>query len=161
MNTSAKLQIYAKAHCLPMRSVPFCRAAQFCFKTFIFIQTTFRNLCSRFRSISYVSTICDLRFHTGKKWQEKVFLRCFRKQDLFFFCLRSFSISFSCYICRHECPVLATPIEIIENNKEHVVINKPPSIPCHPTGRYRFNTLPFILKYENKIFNVHSKYLGI
>lgn len=59
---------------------------------------------------------------------------------------------------RHECPVLATPIEIIENNKEHVVINKPPSIPCHPTGRYRFNTLPFILKYENKIFNVHTVY---
>lgn len=59
---------------------------------------------------------------------------------------------------RHECPVLATPIEIIANNFEHLVVNKPPSIPCHPTGRYRFNTLPFILKYENKIFNVHTVY---
>lgn len=59
---------------------------------------------------------------------------------------------------RHECPVLANPIDVIEDSKEHLVINKPPSIPCHPTGRYRFNTLPFILKYENRIFNVHTAY---
>lgn len=59
---------------------------------------------------------------------------------------------------RHESPVLSNPVEVIEDTKEHIVINKPPSIPCHPTGRYRFNTLPFILKYENRIFNVHTVY---
>lgn len=59
---------------------------------------------------------------------------------------------------RHESPVLSNNVEVIEENKEHIVVNKPPSVPCYPTGRYRYNTLPFILKYENKVFNVHTVY---
>lgn len=52
---------------------------------------------------------------------------------------------------RHEIPVLASPIQIIHQCDKLVVINKPPSIPVHPCGRYRHNTLAFILAKEHGI----------
>lgn len=47
---------------------------------------------------------------------------------------------------RHESAVLSTPIHIAENEKGFVVVSKPPSLPIHPCGTYRRNSLQFILK---------------
>lgn len=49
---------------------------------------------------------------------------------------------------RHEVPVSNAPITIIESNDDFLVINKPSSIPVHPCGRYRHNTVAFILAKE-------------
>lgn len=49
---------------------------------------------------------------------------------------------------RHELPVLSTPIKIIHQDKETLVIDKPPSIPIHPCGRYRHNSVVNILRKE-------------
>ncbi|KAH9488052.1 RNA pseudouridylate synthase domain containing protein 2 [Bulinus truncatus] len=59
---------------------------------------------------------------------------------------------------RHENPVTAAPIEIIENNDQMVVINKPSSIPCHPCGRYRFNSVVFILGKDLGLTNLRNIY---
>ncbi|XP_002065047.2 RNA pseudouridylate synthase domain-containing protein 2 [Drosophila willistoni] len=49
---------------------------------------------------------------------------------------------------RHEVPVTAQPIRIIHMDEDIVVVNKPASIPVHPCGRYRHNTVVFILAKE-------------
>jgi len=49
---------------------------------------------------------------------------------------------------RHEVPVTNDKIDIIHIDKDIVVINKPPSIPVHPCGRYRHNTIIFVLAKE-------------
>lgn len=49
---------------------------------------------------------------------------------------------------RHELAVLATPIDIIYRDKHTLVVNKPPSIPIHPCGRYRHNSVLNILRKE-------------
>lgn len=49
---------------------------------------------------------------------------------------------------RHEVPVTSDTIDIIHVDEDIVVINKPPSIPVHPCGRYRHNTIIFILAKE-------------
>eukprot|EP00112_Aurelia_sp_Birch-Aquarium-sp1_P002989 Seg13338.1 transcript_id=Seg13338.1/GoldUCD/mRNA.D3Y31 product="RNA pseudouridylate synthase domain-containing protein 2" protein_id=Seg13338.1/GoldUCD/D3Y31 len=59
-------------------------------------------------------------------------------------------------IHRHEPPVVDSPIEFVENNDEIVVINKPPSIPVHPCGRYRHNTIVFILGRDYELTNLHT-----
>ena len=43
---------------------------------------------------------------------------------------------------RHEPPVVAGPITIVAEDKERglLVVEKPGSMPVHPTGRYNFNT---------------------
>lgn len=51
-------------------------------------------------------------------------------------------------IHRHEVPVSKSIIEIIHLDKDIVVINKPASIPVHPCGRYRHNTIIFLLAKE-------------
>ncbi|BFZ12875.1 hypothetical protein BsWGS_15914 [Bradybaena similaris] len=66
------------------------------------------------------------------------------------------------YIChrthRHENPVTAAPLEVIENNDDILVINKPSSIPCHPCGRYRFNSVAFILGKEMGLTSLRGIY---
>lgn len=57
---------------------------------------------------------------------------------------------------RHENPVVGTPLEIIANDEDVIVINKPASIPCHPCGRYRFNSIAFILGKEYGYPNLRS-----
>ena len=59
-------------------------------------------------------------------------------------------------IHRHEPPVVDSPIEFVENNDEIVVINKPSSIPVHPCGRYRHNTIVFILGRDYELTNLHT-----
>jgi len=57
---------------------------------------------------------------------------------------------------RHEVPVTGDPIEIIHLDKDVVVINKPASIPVHPCGRYRHNTIVFILAKEYNLKNLRT-----
>ncbi|KAI9596770.1 pseudouridine synthase [Syncephalis fuscata] len=47
---------------------------------------------------------------------------------------------------RHEPPVTDEPVTIIEQTEDLWVINKPASIPVHPTGRYQHNTVLGILE---------------
>ncbi|KAK3920338.1 RNA pseudouridylate synthase domain-containing protein 2 [Frankliniella fusca] len=57
---------------------------------------------------------------------------------------------------RHEVPVVASPIEVVHIDKDVVVINKPASIPVHPCGRYRHNTIVFILAKEYNLKNLRT-----
>ncbi|KAK9463034.1 pseudouridine synthase [Lipomyces oligophaga] len=49
---------------------------------------------------------------------------------------------------KHEPAVPDRPIEIIFQNEEIVVIDKPSGVPVHPVGRYRYNTVTEIMKHE-------------
>jgi tRNA pseudouridine synthase 9 len=49
---------------------------------------------------------------------------------------------------RHEPPVTAQEIKVLHRNEGLLVIDKPASIPAHPSGRYRFNTIVEILRNE-------------
>lgn len=57
---------------------------------------------------------------------------------------------------RHEVPVVNSPIEIVHIDRDVVVINKPASIPVHPCGRYRHNTIVFILAKEYNLKNLRT-----
>ena len=50
---------------------------------------------------------------------------------------------------RHEVPVTSQKIRLIHLDDDLVVVDKPASIPVHPCGRYRHNTVVFILGKEN------------
>jgi RluA family pseudouridine synthase len=52
---------------------------------------------------------------------------------------------------KHEPPVTAEPFEVIEETEEYIVINKPASIPVHPSGIYCHNTVVQIMKREMEI----------
>lgn len=59
---------------------------------------------------------------------------------------------------RHESAVMSVPIEIALDEDGYVVVSKPPSIPIHPCGTYRRNSLLFILKAfynTGKLLAVH------
>ncbi|CAM1501170.1 Fc.00g103320.m01.CDS01 [Cosmosporella sp. VM-42] len=47
---------------------------------------------------------------------------------------------------RHEPPVSADPVEIIHEDEDMIVINKPAGVPVHPAGRYKFNSVIEIMK---------------
>ncbi|XP_033235913.1 RNA pseudouridylate synthase domain-containing protein 2-like isoform X2 [Drosophila pseudoobscura] len=57
---------------------------------------------------------------------------------------------------RHEVPVTCQPIKIVHMNEDLVVVNKPASIPVHPCGRYRHNTVVFILAKEFNLKNLRT-----
>ncbi|KAJ8353592.1 hypothetical protein SKAU_G00211590 [Synaphobranchus kaupii] len=57
---------------------------------------------------------------------------------------------------RHEPPVTAHPLEILEDNGEVVVVDKPASLPVHPCGRFRHNTVIFILGKERGMCGLHT-----
>ena len=59
---------------------------------------------------------------------------------------------------RHELPVIHQPIEIIEDTPELLVVNKPSSLPIHPCGRYRYNTLIYILAKEHGYRTLRTTY---
>uniref|UniRef100_A0A0N5AX05 Pseudouridine synthase n=1 Tax=Syphacia muris TaxID=451379 RepID=A0A0N5AX05_9BILA len=55
------------------------------------------------------------------------------------------------HLChRHEHPILDLPIKIVEETKDLLVINKPPSMPVHACGRYKLNTVIGLLLTEYK-----------
>ncbi|KAJ2857762.1 DRAP deaminase, partial [Coemansia asiatica] len=54
------------------------------------------------------------------------------------------------YIHRHEPPVTLQPLGIVENIKDGLLlVDKPGSIPVHPTGRYNFNSVIKILQIKH------------
>ncbi|KAJ1822797.1 DRAP deaminase [Coemansia sp. RSA 2599] len=54
------------------------------------------------------------------------------------------------YIHRHEPPVTVKPLGIVENVKDGLLlVDKPGSIPVHPTGRYNYNSVTKILKIKH------------
>ncbi|XP_028578587.2 pseudouridylate synthase RPUSD2 [Podarcis muralis] len=57
---------------------------------------------------------------------------------------------------RHEPPVTAQAIEFLEENDEVVVVDKPSSLPVHPCGRFRHNTVIFILGKEHNLKELHT-----
>ncbi|NXF10144.1 RUSD2 protein, partial [Smithornis capensis] len=57
---------------------------------------------------------------------------------------------------RHEPPVTAQPIRILAEDEEVVVVDKPSSLPVHPCGRYRHNTVIFILGKEHGLPELHT-----
>ncbi|XP_036318482.1 RNA pseudouridylate synthase domain-containing protein 2-like [Rhagoletis pomonella] len=57
---------------------------------------------------------------------------------------------------RHEVPVTDQHISIVHMDEDIVVINKPASIPVHPCGRYRHNTVVFILAKEFNLKNLRT-----
>lgn len=57
---------------------------------------------------------------------------------------------------RHEPPVTAQAIEFLEENEEVVVVDKPSSLPVHPCGRFRHNTIIFILGKEHNLKELHT-----
>ncbi|XP_034530555.1 RNA pseudouridylate synthase domain-containing protein 2 [Notolabrus celidotus] len=57
---------------------------------------------------------------------------------------------------RHEPPVVGTPLEVLVDDGEVLVVDKPASIPVHPCGRFRHNTVIFILGKELGISELHT-----
>ena len=49
---------------------------------------------------------------------------------------------------RHEPPVTSKPIGIVFEDENLLVIDKPSSIPVHPTGRFRFNTITKMIQRD-------------
>jgi tRNA pseudouridine synthase 8/2,5-diamino-6-(5-phospho-D-ribitylamino)-pyrimidin-4(3H)-one deaminase len=49
---------------------------------------------------------------------------------------------------RHEPPVFDSPIKILFEDSSIVAINKPYSIPVHPTGKFWFNTVESMMEFE-------------
>jgi tRNA pseudouridine synthase 9 len=53
---------------------------------------------------------------------------------------------------RHEPPVFGELVLVGESD-DIVAISKPPSLPMHPCGAYRHNSLEYILKREHLVAN--------
>ncbi|KAK3846957.1 MAG: RNA pseudouridylate synthase domain-containing protein 2-like protein [Linnemannia gamsii] len=51
-------------------------------------------------------------------------------------------------IHRHEPPVANLPVRVVRNVDGVIIVDKPSSIPVHPSGRYRHNTVLHILMTE-------------
>lgn len=52
---------------------------------------------------------------------------------------------------RHEPCVTAQPPVVLYQDEQMVVIDKPASIPVHPTGRFRYNTIVSIMKRDYQL----------
>ncbi|CAM9779581.1 unnamed protein product [Lampetra planeri] len=57
---------------------------------------------------------------------------------------------------RHEPPVAAGPVTLLAQTDELVVVDKPSSMPVHPCGRYRHNTVIFVLGKEHGLAPLHT-----
>ena len=60
-------------------------------------------------------------------------------------------------ITRKELPVYKTQIQVIFENEDLLVINKPPSIPIHGCGGYYYNTIINIVEFELNCPNIHGQ----
>ncbi|KAI8718022.1 hypothetical protein NCS52_00879900 [Fusarium sp. LHS14.1] len=49
---------------------------------------------------------------------------------------------------RHEPPVTEDPLQVIHEDEDMIVINKPAGVPVHPAGRYNYNSVIEIMKSE-------------
>jgi len=59
---------------------------------------------------------------------------------------------------RHEMPVADIGVDILVDNADVLVVNKPSSMPVHPCGRYRHNSLIYILAKEYGYVNLRGKH---
>jgi RluA family pseudouridine synthase len=59
-------------------------------------------------------------------------------------------------IHRHELPVVSGRMRIVHQCADWVVVDKPASVPVHPCGRYRHNTVLFILAKEDGLPGLHT-----
>ncbi|CAG8446670.1 8220_t:CDS:2 [Funneliformis caledonium] len=59
-------------------------------------------------------------------------------------------------IHRHEPPITAAQIKIISTENDLIVIDKPGSVPVHPSGRYRHNTVLHILQKDFGFTNLYT-----
>lgn len=57
---------------------------------------------------------------------------------------------------RHEPPVVDTSLKVLVDDGEVLVVDKPASIPVHPCGRFRHNTVIFILGKERGVSELHT-----
>ncbi|XP_076604791.1 pseudouridylate synthase RPUSD2 [Chaetodon auriga] len=57
---------------------------------------------------------------------------------------------------RHEPPVVGRPLEVLVDDGKVLVVDKPASIPVHPCGRFRHNTVIFILGKERGMSELHT-----
>uniref|UniRef100_UPI00358E71F6 pseudouridylate synthase RPUSD2-like n=1 Tax=Myxine glutinosa TaxID=7769 RepID=UPI00358E71F6 len=57
---------------------------------------------------------------------------------------------------RHEPPVMGACLQLLANTDEVVVVNKPASLPVHPCGRFRHNTVMFVLGKEHGLYGLHT-----
>uniref|UniRef100_A0A5K3ES41 Pseudouridine synthase n=1 Tax=Mesocestoides corti TaxID=53468 RepID=A0A5K3ES41_MESCO len=55
---------------------------------------------------------------------------------------------------RHELPILDKPIDIVFEDENILVVNKPSSMPIHPCGQYHHNTLVKVLLNEKSFKNL-------
>jgi len=55
----------------------------------------------------------------------------------------------------HEKPIFDRDIQILHDEPDLLVVDKPPSFPVHPCGRYKKNSLTYILE-ENGYENLHA-----
>lgn len=49
---------------------------------------------------------------------------------------------------RHEPPVTAQPVRIVGRTDRWIAVEKPSSVPMHPSGAYRYNTIVAIVERE-------------
>lgn len=59
---------------------------------------------------------------------------------------------------RHENPIIQADLQILADTEELLVVNKPSSWPVHPCGRYRYNSLTFILEKQYGYKNLRGLY---
>ncbi|XP_041121724.1 RNA pseudouridylate synthase domain-containing protein 2-like [Polyodon spathula] len=57
---------------------------------------------------------------------------------------------------RHEPPVSARPLEVLSQEAGLVVVDKPASLPVHPCGRFRHNSVLFLLGKERGLGGLHT-----
>lgn len=56
---------------------------------------------------------------------------------------------------RNEPPVLSTPIKIVFDSENFLVVHKPASMPVHPSGAYNKNSMIYILENEMNYKSLH------
>lgn len=78
---------------------------------------------------------------------EKGAIRVNGKQIVPTFKLHTSNIITHC-VHMHEPPTIAEELRIVHEDDDILVVDKPASLPVHPTGRYRYNTLIERLKIE-------------
>jgi tRNA pseudouridine synthase 9 len=64
-------------------------------------------------------------------------------------------------IMRGEPDVCGDQVKIIHRCKKFLVVNKPPTMPVHPAGRYYYNSMLQIVKHECKMTEEESSQMGV
>ncbi|VDK61000.1 unnamed protein product [Gongylonema pulchrum] len=59
---------------------------------------------------------------------------------------------------RHENPILDCRIKVIDSNSDILVVDKPPSMPVHPCGRYSLHTVMGMLREQRGLQGLRGKF---